>query len=190
MKKLSLSSIEKALNEAGREALNIILNSSADNEEWLRSNNLYHCRVIKEEVIKPNTVRCYWLIFPRYCNDRIIDDFFIAEYTAHKEQDINYTYDSKEYHKYRYTYARLKQIDKAMSYKFAEFHELVEPLADVDVEIAEFKKSMDLYGLNIDLPVIKYEKQNLKSDYYPDVLFAHMLYRLCVLKENIDKKTN
>lgn len=31
MKKLSLSSIEKALNEAGREALNIILNSSADN---------------------------------------------------------------------------------------------------------------------------------------------------------------
>ena len=193
MKKMTVSDLRRILEETDRNRLSNYLNTDATHEGYLFGKTggyNYNCRVILEEEIKSPRVRILLLVFPKYCHERTIDDFFIAEYTARKEEEYMHYYNPKEYpFEYKYTYAKLKSIEPALSYKYKAYHEMTEEMAETDVELSEFRNDFRTYEIEKELCLIQYEKDNNKYDYFADVDFEHMRYRFGVIYKNIEKKT-
>lgn len=193
MKKMTLSDLRIILEDTDRGWISDYLNADAAHERVLVGgvgSCSFNCRVILEEEIKKPRVRVLLLFFPKYCHERTIDDFYIVEYTARKEEEYMHYYNPKEYpYEYRYTYAKLKSIEPALSYKYKAYHEVIAEMAETDVELSEFRKDFPTHEIEGELRLIQYEKDNKKYDYFADVDFEHMRYRFGVIYKNIEKKT-
>lgn len=176
MLKYPATFIQEEWDKKDRDLLDAYFNSIVDDPEdfYLTTpfNRCVKCAVIREEFIKGDLYKLYLLFYTGDYVERKTDPLTILVIKAHRKKYTGeYGYD------YHYTYPKVLDCDDARATQFEDLQEIVDSVAEADVEQLQFAKHFNKIMWGEVGRIINQEEEN----YFRNI--HDMCYRMEVIAE-------